>query len=833
MKKKQIIKKQSKKGRAVKAAPRSRMPKKQPEKAPLEPQKAQKYDATTIQVLEGVEAVRRRPAMYIGDTGARGLHHLVWEVIDNSVDEAMSGHCTDINVVVHADNSTSVIDNGRGIPVDVHKTQKKPAVEVVMTTLHAGGKFDHRMYKVAGGLHGVGVSVVNALSEWLEVEIRRDGKIYHQRYKKGKPISKLTVVGKVKNTGTKVTFRPDPAIFGEDFSYSFETLTNRLRELAFLNKGVRITLDDERKNKQVEFKFKGGIISLVEHLNKNKNPLHKKVIYMQKQKEQVMVEVALQYNDSYAEKIFSFANNINTTEGGTHLSGFKSALTRTANQHCKNKNLLKDSDSTLSGDDVREGLTAVISVKLPNPQFEGQTKTKLGNAEIEGLTASIVNEGLSSFFEENPSVANKIVQKAVLAAEARKAARRARELTRRKGALETTGLPGKLADCSEKDPALCELYLVEGDSAAGSSKQGRDRRFQAILPLKGKILNVEKARLDKVFANEEIRTIITALGCGVGEEFDISKLRYDKIIIMADSDSDGSHIRTLILTLLYRQMPKLIEDGHVYIAQPPLYKVKRGKREEYLQTEEQMREAILDMGTEGIKVVQVKENKTLTEKQLKEILRITIELKILLAAIERRGVKIADFVQNRHPKTKKLPLFMVKMEHKAHFMYSDEDLAKRVKKEEVDESKIVEFFEAPEIEKEIVKLKKLGLSVDDLLVKEKRLLYGAEKDKKKALFKIKVDGDTYPVFSLAGLLEEVRERGKRGMTVQRYKGLGEMNPEQLWETTMNPLQRILLKVLLEDAVGADEMFTVLMGDAVLPRREFIEKHAPEVKQLDV
>jgi len=792
----------------------------------------QKYDATTIQVLEGIEAVRRRPAMYIGDTGARGLHHLVWEVTDNSVDEAMAGYCTGIDVIVHADNSVTVADNGRGIPVGIHKTQKKPAVEVVMTTLHAGGKFDHRMYKVAGGLHGVGVSVVNALSEWLEVEIRRDGNIYHQRYKRGKPASKLTTVGKAKNTGTKVTFRPDPEIFGEDLSCSFETLTTRIRELAFLNKGVEITLNDERTDKQLEFKFKGGIVSLVEHLNRNKNPLHKKVIYVEKEKDMVTIEVALQYNDSYAETIFSFANNINTTEGGTHLSGFKSALTRAANYYCKSKNLLKEPGASLSGDDIREGLTAVISVKLPDPQFEGQTKTKLGNTEIEGLTASVVNESLSGFFEENPSIANKIIQKAVLATRAREAARRARELTRRKGALETAGLPGKLADCSEKDPSLCELYLVEGDSAAGSSKQGRDRRFQAILPLKGKILNVEKARLDKALANEEIRTIITALGCGVGEEFDISKLRYYKIIIMADSDSDGSHIRTLILTLLYRQMPKLVETGHVYIAQPPLYRIKRGKTEEYLQTEGEMREAMLDMGTEGVRVVQAKDNKVLTEKQLKEGLRAIIELKTLLSAIERRGVKTIDFIKNRHPKTKKLPISMVKVEGEAHFLHNDKELARLLKKEEISESEIVEFFETPEIEKEIEKLKKLSLSIDDLVEEETQLSRVKEK-KKRPLFKIKTDEATYPVYSLEGLLEETRKRGRKGVIIQRYKGLGEMNPGQLWTTTMDPSRRTLLKVTLEDAVGADEMFTILMGDAVQPRREFIEKHAPEVKRLDI
>ncbi|MCK4462739.1 MAG: DNA gyrase subunit B, partial [Candidatus Omnitrophica bacterium] len=495
-----------------------------------------KYDATTIQVLEGVEAVRRRPAMYIGDTTTRGLHHLVFEVCDNSIDEAVAGYCDTINVEIHGDNSVSITDNGRGIPVDMHKTQKKPALEVVMTTLHSGGKFDHRIYKVAGGLHGVGVSVVNALSEWLEAEVKRDGKVYFQEYEKGRPASKLKTVGKAKKTGTRVTFKPDRGIFGDKFKFSFDILSNRLRELAFLNKGITITLKDERIDKENSFSYKGGIVSFVEHLNKNKNILHKKIIYFSREKNSIIAEIAMQYNDGYAENIFNFANNINTVEGGTHLTGFKSALTRTLNQYCKSKKLLKEGTS-LTGEDSREGLTAVISVKLPNPQFEGQTKSKLGNSEVEGIVEAITNEGLGSFLEENPSIGNKIVEKAVLAARARDAARKARELTRRKGALESGTLPGKLADCSEEDPSMTELYLVEGDSAAGSSKQGRDRRYQAILPLKGKILNVEKARLDKILSNEEIRTMITAIGTGVGDEFNLEKLRYNKIILMCDADS--------------------------------------------------------------------------------------------------------------------------------------------------------------------------------------------------------------------------------------------------------------------------------------------------------
>jgi len=485
-----------------------------------------KYDATTIQVLEGVEAVRKRPAMYIGDVGVRGFHHMVYEVVDNSIDEAMGGYCTEIEVIIHPNGTVTVKDNGRGIPVDMHKTQKKPALEVVMTTLHAGGKFDHKAYRVSGGLHGVGVSVVNALSEWLEVEVRRDGKIYRQRYEQGRTKTKLTTIGTTKKTGTRTTFKPDKEIFQKGLEYSYDILANRLRELAFLNKGLQIVLSDERTNKQQEFKFTGGIKSFVEYLNKNKTPLHSKVVYFTTEKEMVSVEVAIQYNDGYAENIFSFANNINTIEGGTHLSGFRSALTRVVNQYCKGKKLIKDDSVSLSGDDVREGLTAVISIKLPNPQFEGQTKTKLGNSEIEGLVASLVNEQLSMFFEENPSVANKITEKAVLAAKAREAARKARELTRRKGALESGSLPGKLADCSEQDAALCEMYIVEGDSAGGSAKQARDRRYQAILPIKGKILNVEKAQLNKILSNQEIQTLISALGTGVGDEdFDIGRLR--------------------------------------------------------------------------------------------------------------------------------------------------------------------------------------------------------------------------------------------------------------------------------------------------------------------
>ncbi len=1323
------------------------------------------YTADSIQVLEGLEAVRKRPAMYIGDTYSRGLHHLVYEVVDNSVDEALGGYCNKIEVAIHPDNSVSVVDNGRGIPVDMHKTEKKPAVEVALTVLHAGGKFDHQSYKVSGGLHGVGVSVVNALSEWLEVEVRRDEKIYHQRYEIGKTVTKLTVIGKSKHTGTKVTFKPDKAIF-KSIEFSYDVLSQRLREMAFLNKGLEIGLRDERADKEAVFKFDGGIISFVEYLNKNKNPLHNKVVYFEKEKEGVDLEVALQYNDGYSENIFSFANNINTVEGGTHLFGFKSALTRAINQYAKGKNLIKD-DIGISGDDVREGLTAVISVKIPNPQYEGQTKTKLGNSEVEGLTNSAVFDALTAYFEENPPVANKIVDKVIVASRAREAARKARELTRRKGALESGGLPGKLADCSERDAALCELYIVEGDSAGGSAKQGRDRRFQAILPIKGKILNVEKSRLDKILSNEEIRTIITALGTGVGEEFDISKLRYHKLVLMADADSltadqplalydklknriffsligdfvesclepsryqalsldvengrtewrdicgvikhplrtkiyeavtqngyglkitschsvyvyqdrevvlkegkkikagdvlvfprrimrldqditidlkdilvqnmgkknifvylkkgllknvpdaayidlgpglwrelknkrqllgisrskmaaiagvagkgiiqqweekidnvmpkygflkpylgtlgeslsgqecyvhlpiadwqgegrnngikfyldnhtrriqtkfalderlgyllgwylgdgcagfiknnpnrftfcigkdkeakysqaisavikelfgaraifdrrpdgsvnlhfhsfdfkllleyfgllgkkaqekfipdefynvkepaqkallrgllesdgyiisekrkigkaggprrvigyctvslrmaqnliyifrqlgifpsisrqwskphiykgkiikanyqkidicvssreqllalkavwqghkdadklagempsgrgrgrwgkplvsinqdcvglkvnrvkeincadkyvydlsvagnqnfvageggsvchntDGSHIRTLLLTLLYRQLPKLVEEGHIYIAQPPLYKIKRGNREEYIQTEQQMNELLLELGREGHEFVIVKEKKAFTDNQFKDLLELLVELDKIERNLEKKGVNFANYLTFKHNKTKKMPIYKVIVDGKLQFVYSDEELAKLTEKEGKDaELDTLELFEASDIEKISQKLDKLGLDIanyilplQDKPVKEK------EEKKSKPLFRVNNEKENLDFFSLKDVLVFIKEAATKGMHIQRYKGLGEMNPQQLWDTTMDPEKRTLLQVTLEDAVETDKLFTILMGDQVEPRRQFIEDYAHQVKNLDV
>jgi len=818
-------------------------------------EKNRKYDATTIQVMEGLEAVRKRPAMYIGDTGKRGLHHLVYEVVDNSVDEVMGGFCDKISVTIHADESITVSDNGRGIPVDMHKKMKKPAVEVVMTTLHAGGKFDHRVYKVSGGLHGVGVSVVNALSEWLEVEVKREGKIHHQEYKKGKAATKLKTLGKIKSTGTSVTFRPDEEIFTETIIFSYDILSARLRELAFLNKGVKIILTDEReKGKETEFYYKGGIVSFVEHMNKNKKYLHKKIVYFEKEKDNIVLEVAMQYNEGYAENIYTFVNNINTTEGGTHLTGFKSALTRTIKNYGKSRGIIKEEG--MSGDDAREGLTAVINVKIPNPQFEGQTKTKLGNSEVEGMVEAVVNDLLGAYLDENPSIGSVIAKKAATAARAREAAKKARDLTRRKGALESGSLPGKLADCSEREASLTELYIVEGDSAGGSAKQGRDRRFQAILPLKGKILNVEKARINQVLTNEEIKTIITALGAGIGEDFDTEKVRYGKIILMCDADVDGSHIRTLLLTFFFRQMKELFSAEHVYIAQPPLFRVKRGKKEQYINTEKEMKDFLIDQGAEGLEVKQIKAKKTLTQKKLKELLDLLIRLEKLSTAIERRGVKLSAYLKLKNAKTQKLPLYRAKVEGEYKYVYTDDELAKVLAKgggdtefatngtkaggaeEQGTAIAVQEFYEAREIEKISAEIAKFDLDIADYEKDEEEAEYAAPKKVKtkkakteemKPMFKTGEEN----ILSLHDLLTFILKTGEKGMTIQRYKGLGEMNPDQLWETTMDPDKRTLQKVMIEDAVEADEMFTVLMGDNVESRRNFIIKHSKDVKNLDV
>jgi DNA gyrase subunit B len=833
-----------------------------------------KYDATKIQVLEGVDAVRKRPGMYIGDTTIRGLHHLVYEVVDNSIDEALAGHATRVDVEIHANGSVTVIDDGRGIPVDMHKTQKKSALEVVMTTLHAGGKFDNKAYRVSGGLHGVGVSVTNALSSWCEVEVRRDGKIWHQRYEEGKAVTKVVEKGKTKDRGTAVSFMPDKKIF-DTIEFSFDTLSNRLRELAYLNKGIRITIRDERVKKDIKehvFLYKGGISEFIQYLNRSKTPLHKKIFYVDRSKDDVEVEAAFQYNDSYGEDVFSFANNINTVEGGTHMSGFKTALTRATNQYAKSKNLLKDLEGGLGGGDLTEGLAAVISVKVPRPQFEGQTKTKLGNGEVEGIVYSVIYESLTAFFEENPPVANKIVEKAALAYRAREAARKARELTRRKGALESASLPGKLADCSDEDPVNSEMYLVEGDSAGGSAKQGRDRRFQAILPLRGKIINVEKARIDKVLSNEEIRTIITAIGTGIEEEFNIEKLRYHKIILMCDADVDGSHIRTLLLTFFYRKMKKLIENGHIYIAQPPLYKVKRGKDEQYIQTEEQMNNMLLDFGIQGTSVKKAGAKGVFAGKELRELLVLVQAMEDLERSLARKGVLLHKFMEV-YDKKKGFPTHVIRLFEKNEdvFVYSekeaesyiadvekehrkkieverreeekeakkkedkkkDDKKAKPAKggKEEKEEEEpisfqnvyaLIEIFEAVEFEKAKKKLEKFGLNFEDF------------EDGEEIRFEVSLENkNKTEVKALRDVLAKVKAWGKEGMTLQRYKGLGEMNPEQLWGTTMNPETRTVLKVTLDDAVEADEIFSILMGDAVEPRRAFIERHAKAVRNLDI
>jgi len=831
----------------------------------------EKYGADKITVLEGLEAVRLRPAMYIGNTAVEGLHHLVYEVVDNSIDEALAGFCSEIEVLIHADNSISVVDNGRGIPVEMHKQQKKSALEVVMTVLHAGGKFDHQAYKVSGGLHGVGVSCVNALSEWLDVEVRRDGKVYTQSYERGIPKTKVECIGDTKKTGTKVMFKPDPKIFSV-LEYSFDTLAHRLRELAFLNKGIKIKLADERgdQEKNLVFFYEGGIVAFVKHLNANKNVIHHYPIYFQKEREGFSVEVAMQWNDGYTENLFSYANNINTVEGGMHLVGFKSALTRSANDYARNQNLIKSDKYTLQGEDIREGLTAVISVKISDPQFEGQTKTKLGNSDVKGWVEAAVNEALNQFFEENPGVTRRIVEKSVNAAQAREAARKARELTRRKGALENDSLPGKLADCQETDPALSELYLVEGDSAGGSAKQGRNRKFQAILPLKGKILNVEKARIDKILSNEEIRTIITAMGCGIGEtEFNLQKARYHKVIIMTDADVDGAHIRTLLLTLFFRQMRQLVENGYVYIAQPPLYRVKRRNDEKYLENEAALDKYLIAAGSDSAKLEQKngKGSLVLSGAKLQEFLKSLVDLSALKPKLAKRGLTLEEYVGLRISKNK-MPMYEVSTPEGPKYVYNDEELEKLLAKMERDAEKEAkaanagkskdtskkgrkkaeepeeeESVPAPEpkyiavkdigelrlAEANLQKLEKLGLDVAAVFGESE----GGKKKAATAAFMLEIDEERADLTSLNEVVERVKNAGRKGLTIQRYKGLGEMNPDQLWSTTMDPQNRMLLQVKIEDAARADEIFTVLMGDQVDPRKKFIERHAPEVRNLDI
>jgi DNA gyrase subunit B len=802
--------------------------------APVGPASAESYDASKIKVLEGLEAVRTRPAMYIGSTGEPGLHHLVYEVVDNSVDEAQAGFCNRVEVLIHIDNSITVVDNGRGIPVDEHPVEKKSAAEVVLTKLHAGGKFESDAYKVSGGLHGVGVSVVNALSEQLELEIWRDGGTYEQVFERGKPVTAFARTGVTSRRGTKVTFKPDPQIF-EDLVFSYDTLAQRLRELAFLNKGLEISLGDERteKGRQSVFLYQGGIVEFVQHLNRARQVFHDP-IYLQGESNGTQLEIALQWNDSYQETIHSFANSINTVEGGTHLAGFKAALTRTVNAYLAGSSLGKDSkEVALSGEDTREGLTAVVSVKIGKPQFEGQTKTKLGNSEVKGAVEALVNDRLGAYLEQNPQAARKIVLKTVDAARAREAARRARELTRRKGALDSGSLPGKLADCQERDPERCELYLVEGDSAGGSAKQGRDRRFQAILPLRGKILNVEKARFDRMLAHEEIRTIIAALGTGIGEdEFDLTKLRYGRILIMTDADIDGAHIRTLLLTFFYRQMRPLIEKGHVFIAQPPLYKVKRGKEELYMANDKELSAYVIRKATDEKSVWVPASGLDCSGPALNHLMHALIEYDHYVKSIERLGVDrgtvelvLAQGLTERSDfeGPAKVDALVPGLEALGHHVVGtarDEEhglyelavrSGTRGQREFRVNFELVQSVEYRQLRRLLPDVAKLALG--KLIVRQGQ--EETELDSKEAL------------------LEHLMEAGKRGLTIQRYKGLGEMNPEQLWETTMDPERRRVLEVRIDDAAEADMLFSVLMGDAVEPRREFIEKYALEVQNLDV
>jgi len=801
------------------------------------------YDASHIQILEGLDAVRRRPAMYVGTTGPDGLHHLVYEVVDNSIDEALAGYCHTIQVILHRDNSVTVIDDGRGIPVEMHPTEKKSALEVVMTILHAGGKFDHKTYQVSGGLHGVGVSVVNALSEWCEVEVRRDGQLYRQKYKRGKPVTKVEKLGQTKGRGTTVIFKADREVF-EKIESSFDTLSNRLRELAFLNKGIKISLKDERSEKEKEsvFQYDGGIISFVEYLNQNKKVLHSKPIYFVKEKDRIIVEISIQWNEGYNENIFCFANNINTREGGTHLIGFRTALTRVANDYARKRGVIKDDNVSLMGDDIREGMSAVISVKLPDPQFEGQTKMKLGNSEVKGIVESVVNDGLSAFFEENPSTASQIISKSVNAAMAREAARKARDLARRKGALDSGSLPGKLADCSEKRPELCELYLVEGDSAGGSAKLGRDRRYQAILPLRGKIINVEKARLDKILSNEEIRTMITAIGTGIGQDdFNIANLRYGKIMIMTDADVDGSHIRTLLLTFFYRHMKQLIESGNIFIAQPPLYRVKRGKKEQYLTDDQEMDRFLIDeVISEAIMSklnAKGKEEIIYSQQKLKTILSGLTEIERLFSILEKKRMDINNYLLLQ--KKESPPTCQIRTRSGVYYAYSDEELESLLKelKDPPAKSKLKPL--QPDEQPVIINLEELGELrqledyIQELIQNELDFTQELLQPQKIDLYKIEEDGQKYMLKSCREIVPLIRKLGRRGMTIQRYKGLGEMDPEQLWETTMDPAKRTTRLVTLEDAVEADNIFNILMGDEVEPRRNFIQTYALEVKNLDI
>ncbi len=799
------------------------------------------YGAEQIKVLDGLEAVRNTPGMYIGNTGVEGLHHLVWEVVDNSVDEALAGYCKKITVVVHLDSSVTIEDDGRGIPTDIHPTEKIPAAEVVMTILHAGGKFDSETYKVSGGLHGVGVSVVNALSESLKLEIRRGGQVFRQFYKRGKKVTDLEVVGTTKRNGTKITFKPDTEVFGAA-ELNYDTIASRLRELAFLNKGLTITFDDERSQKQtVVFEFEGGIVSFVEHLNRARKTMEGNTIYISGEKDGNQVECAIQYNDGYSETILSFCNNINTFEGGTHLSGFRAALTRTVNQYANSKGLLKNGKNvlTITGDDLREGLTAILSVRMLNPQFDSQTKSKLGNMDIKGIVEQLINDKLSEYLEENPNTAKWIINKAIEAGRAREAAKKARELTRRKSALESAALPGKLADCQEKDPAASELFLVEGESAGGSAKQGRDRKFQAILPLRGKILNVEKARFDKIVQSQEIRTLITAMGTGIGEEdFDISKIRYHKIIIMTDADVDGSHIRTLLLTFFFRCVPDVVNRGYLYFAQPPLFKVKKGKEEFYIKDESKLDDVVLGYGLENAKVLK-NDGSYLEGLVLVNLIKNLLRMEKILELFERKNMdgQVIKFFIDSGLKSDSLDTLenteallnstVTKIETE---MPEIAILEKRIDKDEEESKYLIELKTRHNglnrttlIDYEILD----SPSLQEILTIHHRLeMMGP------APYVLETDGASKSFSSFSRLVETVIEQGRKKISIQRYKGLGEMNAEQLWETTMNPENRKILQVNVDDAIKANEIFSTLMGDQVEPRRDFIEKNALNVMNLD-
>ena len=849
---------------------------------PKETASTDRYDATKIDKLEGLEAVRKRPGMYIGDPDENGLHHCVYEVLDNSIDEHLAGHCNKIKVAIHADGSVSVEDDGRGIPVDMHKKFKMPAVELVLTNLHAGGKFGQGAYKYSGGLHGVGAKCVNALSIWFKAEIYRDGNVNYIEFEQGKTTKKLEVIGKTKKTGTKITFLPDPEIFTVTTEYKFEILHHRLRELAFLNPGITIVLTDEREDGKSEtFFYKDGIVQFVKQIGENKQVIHPKPIAFHSTKEEIIVDCVMQYNSSYNDQILCFANSIPNSDGGTHLTGFRTALTRAVNQYAKANKLLKDKDPSLSGDDVREGLICILSVKLPNPRFESQTKVKLVNGEVEGVVSSIVYEGLMAYFDGTPSLGKKIVDKCLTAARAREAARKARD-TVRKTAMTGGGLPGKLADCSDRDPVNTELYIVEGDSAGGSAKQGRDRKFQAILPIRGKLINVEKARLDKVLENREIRTMITAIGTGIGSgnskdddegssskddgAFNIEKLRYHKIIIMTDADVDGSHIRTLLLTFIYRQMPELLKQGYVYIAQPPLYKVTRKKRVEYIDDDPQLVKMLLDLGSEDVRLRSLENDKEVAKKQLAEILELLQSLDKFAGAIRRHGGNFTEYLEQRDSKKKTLPSHMVRVwegnDELVHYFQTEKALANFGKdnpdlglfgedEEEVEGNETgaedefpvksgrnskkkegprrralhVELHEHTAIEEILSKLNRKGLSVDH---------YSAQDE---PLFEIiQGEGDSANarrLFSISEILEAVMDVGRKGIQIQRFKGLGEMNPKELYETTMSPETRKLLRVEESDAVEADDMFSKLMGEEVEPRRHFIQENALNVRNLDV